>query len=182
MADSFNLQVVGDLDEIWEELVAKAAKNPNAFARAEISDFLAVKTANDELRQTAIIQLFKTMREIAEHANRKNAQIIIESVEPHYFSLGQMNLSGAMLRFRRGVRCLTVEAGWTRTPKDGFMRGNALAIAIISHFGMVHESAELHLIRFENRPRWFKVGDERMRISFELEDLIKHFRIFLETP
>jgi hypothetical protein len=174
------LQFVNDFDEIRKELITEAAITPNALAGEELFDFIAVRTANDKIRRNAINQLFSTMQEIAKHANRKNANIIIQSTEPHHFSIGQMNLSGAMMRFRRGIRCMTVEAGWTRTPKDGFMRGNALAIAKISHFGMTHENVELHLIKFENRPHWFKVDDEQMRISFELEDLIGHFQIFLE--
>jgi hypothetical protein len=121
------------------------------------------------------------MREIAEHANRKNAGIAVETADPHRFSLGHATLSGSLLKFRQGVRSLTVEAGWTRAPGDGFMRGNALAAARITHFGISKANVELHLLKFEDRPQWFVVADERRRVSFELAVLIKHFRIFLGT-
>ena len=56
----------------------------------------------------------------------------MENENPHNFRLRGANLVGSLLRVRQGVRCLTVEAGWTRTPNDGFMRGGALAIARIT--------------------------------------------------
>lgn len=171
---------MNELDEFWEQLLAEAAKNPNKIQNQRLNDFLAVKTANDSIRQTAVNGLFETMLEIAAHANRKNANIVIERENTHRFSLEKFSMTGEFLKFRRGVRCLTVEAGWTRTPKDGFMRGNALAVARISHFGMPKANAELHLLKFENQPQWFTIDKNGMKISLELEDLIKHFQIFLE--
>lgn len=173
------LQAMHELNEVWEQFIAEAAKNPQAIEQTGLADFIAVKTANDTLRETAVKWLLDTMRSAAEHANLKNANIKIESQDAHRFSMEKMHLAGALLRFRQGVRCLTVEAGWTRTPTDGFMRGNALAVARITHFGMAKSNAELHLVKFENRPQWFTINRNLMRISFEIEDLIKHFQIFL---
>ncbi|HEY0457908.1 MAG TPA: hypothetical protein VGC97_02080 [Pyrinomonadaceae bacterium] len=172
------LQSMNNLSEVWEALIAEAGQNPPSSPEG-FNEFLAVKTANDHLRETAVGWLLDTMRTAAEHANRKNAGIKVEQEEPHRFSIGRMHLGGALLRFRQGIRCLTVEAGWTRTPADGFMRGNALAVARLTHFGIAKENAELHLVRFEDRPQWFTVSENGMRISFELEDLIRHFQIFL---
>lgn len=171
---------MNELDEVWEQLLAEAAKNPNKIQNQRLNDFLAVKTANDSIRQTAVKALFDAMLEIAVHANRKNANIIIEHENTHRFSLEKFSLVGELLKFRRGVRCLMVEAGWTRTPKDGFMRGNALAVARITHFGISKANAELHLLKFENEPRWFTIDKKGLKISLELEDLIRHFQIFLE--
>ncbi len=173
------LQTMHELDEVWEQLIAEAVKNPQNISREGLAEFIAVKTANDALRETGVKWLLDTMTTAAEHANLKGARIIIENIAAHRFSANKANLAGSLVRFRQGVRCLTVEAGWTRTPSDGFMRGNALAIAKITHFGMSKASAELHLIKFEDKPRWFTVGEERLRISFELKDLIKHFQVFL---
>jgi hypothetical protein len=171
---------MNELNEVWEQLLAEAAKTPNIIQNQRLKDFLAVKTANDLIRQTAIKTLFDAMLEIAVRANRKNANIIIEHENSHRFSLEKFSLSGEALKFRRGVRCLMIEAGWTRTPQDGFMRGNALAVTRISHFGISKANAELHLLNFENEPRWFTINKNGMKISLELEDLIKHFQIFLE--
>ncbi len=173
------LQAMNELDEVWEQLIAEAARDPQAASRDGLAEFLAVKTANDALRETAVKWLFETMQEVAEHANRNNARITIEKADSHRFSAGTTSYVGSLLKFRQGVRCLTVEAGWTRSPGDGFMRGNALAVARLTHFGLARANAELHLIKFEDRPRWFTVGADRLRISFELKDLINHFQVFL---
>jgi hypothetical protein len=170
---------MNELNEVWEELIAEAAKNPLATNGEGFAEFLAVKNANDAARETAVGWLFEMMRKAAEHANAKNANIQIESAEPHRFSLGEMQLGGRLLRFRQGIRAMTVEAGWTRAPGDGFMRGNALAAARITHFGVPEANAELHLVRFEEQPRWFTYTKLGLRVSFEIEDLIRHFQVFL---
>lgn len=171
---------MNELAEVWEQLLAEAAENPNVIQNQRLKDFLAVKTANDSIRQTAVKALFDAMLKIAVHANQKNANIIIEHANTHRFSLEKFSLSGELLKFRRGVRCLMIEAGWTRSPQDGFMRGNALAVARITHFGISRANAELHLLKFENEPRWFSINKNGIKMSLELEDLIRHFQIFLE--
>src|SRR5205809_7855216 len=99
------LQTMNELNEVWEQLIAEAAKNPQAIKQQGLAEFIAVKTANDQIRQNAVGWLLDTTRQAAEHANQKNANIIIESAEPHRFSIEKMHLSGAMHRFRQGIRC-----------------------------------------------------------------------------
>ena len=173
------LQTMNELDDVWEQLIDEAARNPQSVKREGLAEFIAVKTANDALREAGVKWLLDTMRQTAEHANRKGVNLMIETKEAHRFALGKMTLAGRLLRFRQGVRCLTVEAGWTRTPNDGFMRGNALAAAQLTHFGISKANAELHLVKFEDRPRWFTVDQNGLRVSFEIEDLIRHFQVFL---
>jgi hypothetical protein len=144
-----------------------------------LAEFIAVKAANDEIRESSVRWLLETMRGAAEHANLKNAGITIETEESHRFSMGEMHLRGSLLRFKQGIRSMTVEAGWTRAPADGFMRGSALAIARITHFGIPRENAELHLLKYEDRPQWFTVTKLGLRVSFEITDLIRHLQIFL---
>jgi hypothetical protein len=170
---------MNELNEVWEQLIAEAAKNPQAVADQGFAEFIAVKSANDAIRETSVRWLLDTMRQAAEHANLKGVGITIESDDAHRFSTDKMQLGGKMLRFRQGVRSMTVEAGWTRTPNDGFMRGNALAVARITHFGIAKANAELHLLKYEDRPQWFTVTTIGLRVSFEIQDLIKHFQIFL---
>jgi hypothetical protein len=174
------LIAMNELDQVWDEMLAAAAQARPEAQPAVVADYLELKNANDRVRDTAVGWLFATAREIAEHANRKNAQIAIEEKDGHRFPYRSAELSGPRLVFRRGVRALTLEAGWTRAPGDGFMRAGALAVARISHFGLSKANAELHLLKFEDRPQWFAVPDEQRRISFELEDLIGHFKIFLD--
>lgn len=170
---------MNELDAMWDEMLAEAAKRAPTGAPALVSEFLALKTANDEIRQMSVKWLLDAMTEAAAHANRQNANISIENETSHRFAYHNASLVGPLVRFRQGVRCLTIEAGWTRAPGDGFMRGNALAVARITHFGISKANAELHLLRFEDRPRWFTISKDGMKISFELRDLIEHFQIFL---
>lgn len=167
------------LNEVWEELINEAARNPLAVGGEGFAEFLAVKNANDRIRETSVKWLLDMMRQAAEHANGKGVGIKIEAADAHRFSVDKMHLAGALLRFRQGIRSMTIEAGWTRTPADGFMRGNALAVARITHFGIARANAELHLIKHEDRPQWFTVTNVGLRVSFEIQDLIKHFQIFL---
>ena len=170
---------MNELNEVWEQLIAEAAKNPSEAGGEGFAEFLAVKTANDRVRETSVRWLLDTMRQAAEHANLKDAGITIETGESHRFSIDKMHLAGELLRFRQGIRCMTVEAGWTRTPADGFMRGGALAVARITHFGIARANAELHLLNHDDRPQWFTVTTIGLRVSFEIQDLVKHFQIFL---
>ena len=173
------LQTMDELNEVWEQLIAEAAQNPQNIEQAGLAEYIAVKSANDAIRETAVRSLLDKMRGAAEHANQKNANITIESADPHRFSIDKMHLGGYLLRFRQGIRTMSVEAGWTRAPADGFMRGNALAVARITHFGIPRENAELHLVRYEDRPQWFTITKLGLRVSFEVQDMIRHFQIFL---
>jgi len=87
---------------------------------------------------------------------------------------------GELLRLRYGVRCMTVEAGWTRTPSDGFMRLGALAFARITHFGLPHENAEFVLTDNGDGQTWARVRRERPDKDSSLEELEGHFRVLLD--
>jgi hypothetical protein len=136
---------------------------------------------SDVIRVACAKWLFDSALEIASQANRQNAAISVENENPHRFVFGKSNLSGSLSHFRQGVRCLTIEAGWTRTPSDGFMRGGALACARITHFGLNKHNAELVLTRDENLPNWFSVDKNESRTLFDFKNLQNHFEIFLGT-
>ena len=113
------LQTMNDrLDEVWEQLIAEAAKNPSEAGGEGFAEFLAVKNANDQIRETSTRWLLDTMRQAAEHANVKGVGITIENQDAHRFSIDKMRarkeavidtLSGglAQLAKRRGVRVIT---------------------------------------------------------------------------
>ena len=166
-------------EDNWSQMLDEAALRARSAGRGDVADYIALRTRNDEIRRTAVDWLFDAMREFAGEANRRHAGILVEDSDPHRFSIGTTGLEGSLLRFRQGVRCLTVEAGWTRNPSDGFMRGGALALARITHFGRAKNNAELHLVRFEDKPRWFTINPDGMKTSFEITDLVDHFRVFL---
>lgn len=168
-----------DTDDLFEQFLAAATLHAPVVRNSSLAGFIALKTANDALRTIHSKRFFDLLTSAAAHAAGKGVAIDVEHADGHRFKIEKMTLAGEVYRFRHGIRCLTAEAGWTRTPSDGFMRGNALAVARLSHFGYARETEELHLLKFEDEPRWFRVAKDATRISFEPEDVVRHFRLLL---
>ena len=169
------LAAMNELDETWSRMLAVAIEKAKDAGRDGVADYLALKQSNDVIRQASVDWLFDSFVKIASEANRQNASITIEREEPHEFSFGNAKMAGSLIRIRLGVRRLTVEAGWPRTPSHGFMRGGALAAARIVHFGMPKAGAEIVLARDSDLPVW-RLDDGT---TFESNDLTEHFRVFL---
>jgi hypothetical protein len=139
---------------MWSQMLDEAIAAARSTGREGLADYLDLKSRNDALRSAGVRWLFGSVIEIAGEANRLFPSLEIEREDPHNFPHRGANIAGALLRVRHGVRCLTVEAGWTRTPADGFMCGGALAIARISHFGMSKMNMDLLLKPSEDVPGW----------------------------
>ena len=168
-----------ELEEVWSKMLSEAAIKARNENRADVVEYLALKANNDQIRAASVKWLFDSLMEIAAEANRNQAGIVIEQENAHRFAFGNASLVGSLARFRQGVRCLTVEAGWTRTPADGFMRGGALACARITHFGISKQNEDLLLVANENAPGWISVDKNGKRAVFDSRNLQNHFRIFL---
>ncbi len=175
----FYSENMSELDEVWEHDLEIAVENAKQTNRFELADYLTLKASNDKIRTESVKWLFDTVLEIVFAFNDHGARIKIEQKEKHRFKFGNSNLRGPQLKLQQGVRCLTLDAGWTQTPSDGFMRGGALAAAMITHFGFSKMNEELVLLRYENHPQWFSVLDERNRASFNMQSFKKHFEVFL---
>ncbi|HUR96590.1 MAG TPA: hypothetical protein VMZ26_00855 [Pyrinomonadaceae bacterium] len=168
---------MNELDEAWSRMLAEALANAKSSGRGDVADYLALKQSNDLIRQTGVDWLFDAFIEIASEANRQNPHLTIEREEPHEFEFKQARMAGSLIRVRSGVRSMMVEAGWTRTPAHGFMRGGALAAARIRHFGKPAADIELMLMKSDEVPGWRSViGD-----SFDSTSLREHFEILLES-
>src|SRR5215470_2131826 len=113
-------------------MLAESSANARAAGRHAVADYIALKASNDQIRERGVRWLFDSLIELAAIANRQNIAVTIEREDPHSFHHLGANMVGSLIRFRHGVRCLTLQAGWTRTPRDGFMRGQALAAARIT--------------------------------------------------
>lgn len=172
------LSIVNELDEIWTEMIEKAIADARKNDRHDVAAYLTLKATNDLIRSTSVRWLFDSLVEIVARHNRGIANVQIEKENPHNFAFGQANMVGSMLRLRLGLRCLTLEAGWTRTPKDGFMTGGALAVAQITHFGIREKNASLVLLREDDLPQWFSVDRSDKKQVFDSRHLQKHFQIF----
>ena len=145
---------MSDLDTFWSQMIDNAIENANADGREHVADFLRLRAKNDAIRHAGanwLLEAFITTGMTPELISRG---LTVERTDSHQFKHGNSSLVGSQLRFQLGVRCLSVEVGWTRTPSDGIMRGGALAFAHVSHFGMISENEHFALILEEPRPRW----------------------------
>jgi sugar phosphate isomerase/epimerase len=174
------LKPMDELDEIWQRLLDEAAAKAKTTANSDVADYLTLKAGNDAMRSAGCRWLFDSFLELSEEANRRGIRLDVENENPHRFSIGPATMVGSLLRFRLGVRNLTVEAGWTRTPADGFMRGGSLANARISHFGISKANADLMLVRQNENlaPQWFSVQSNNSRNLLSSNDLRQHFKVF----
>lgn len=170
---------MSELDEIWERAIREAAVKSQAAGRSDVADYLTLKASNDQIRAAGCRWLFDSFLELSETVNKQGIRLDIENENPHGFAAGSARMVGSLLCFRCGVRALTVEAGWTRTPDDGFMRGGALARARITHFGMTKSNAELMLIQPRDiAPKWVSIEADGTQKPFADKDLNRHFQIF----
>ena len=159
----------------WDDLLALKIEQARMAGRHDIADYLTLKQSNDAIRQAAVSWLFDTFVEFALEAGRRHSAVTVEREEPHEFDFRGARMAGSLVRVRFGVRNLTVEAGWTRSPSHGFMRGGALAAARLIHFGLPKENAELQLIKTDESPVWRSASGD----LFDLDDVVKHLKVLL---
>lgn len=171
---------MNELDKIWAEMLAKAAENAKISGKGDVADYINLKAANDLFRSTAVKWLFDAMYEISGEAVRAGFAVTIEKTEPHSFRYHGGNMIGSSVDFRCGVRCLTLEAGWTRTPSDGFMRGGALAFARFRHRGIPKANEDAALVRNTELPAWQRVVENKFEGHIGLNELAVHMMILTE--
>lgn len=170
---------MAELDEMWSRMLDEAIAAARSSGRGHVADYLDLRSRNDALRTAGVRWLFEAVIGIAGEANRQFPGIDIEREDPHNFPHGGANMAGALLRVRHGVRCLTIEAGWTRTPTDGFMRGGALAVAKITHFGIAKMNMDILLKPSEDAPGWVAVSPDGRQARVDETFLLRHFSVFL---
>jgi hypothetical protein len=170
-----------ELDQMWSQMLTEAAAKAIDSGRSDIVRYLRLKAANDAIRAEGVNWLCGSVIELAAEANRRHPAIAIERREPNVYRRGNSNMVGSLIQVRLGVRCLTLEAGWTRTPSDGIMRGGILAAARISHFGMSKANADLSLAYSGDLPLWFIDEEGQSRRPFRIRDLNEHFMILMDV-
>lgn len=143
-----------ELDQIWSKMLSDAGENAANAGRHDIAEYLRLKASNDAIRMAGVAWLFNTVIDIAGLAQRDRHGIAIEREDPHSFKFSTSNMVGSLVRIRHGVRCLTVEAGWARTPSDGVMRNGSLAAGRITHFGMPKNNSEIRFVHLDTLPQW----------------------------
>lgn len=159
---------MSELDAEWQRVLAEVERRAHAKGRGDVADYVRLRATNDAARNTGIKWLLGTFTQLAGEANRRGANINIESSsgEIHRFSDAAATMVGVQSVLRFGVRTLTIEAGYPRQPADGFVRGGGLARANLKHFGDVRAGRGLLLVRDEKGvPRWFTIEDETNKLS-----------------
>lgn len=171
---------MNELDDIWSEKLSDTIEQVRGSGRGDLADFLELKAANDAMRQTEIENLFKLLIDRALSFENIDKNIQVERESPHSFVHRNATMSGYLLRLSRGVRCLTVEAGWTRRPGDGFMRFGALVFARITHFGLPEKNVELILKPNDGNNLWHIVRFGSPAEAIERDGVERHVDILID--
>jgi hypothetical protein len=146
---------VSEFDEEYEQRLAEAQRRAGSRGRDDVLDYLAVRASNDRLRARGVEWLLDSFTALAGELNRAGAGLTLQRTESHRFRVGHSTMVGTRLVLRNGIRELTIEAGWPRTPRDGIVRGGGLACARVSHFGAPSAGEELLLAPWEaGGARW----------------------------
>jgi hypothetical protein len=169
---------MGELDEAWAAALSEAEHRARLAGRKDVAEYLALKNSNDLIRKAAVEWLVSGFATVAGEANRAGASIQISKKEGHRFPLGSSTMVGHLLILTNGVRTLSVEAGWPRTPRDGFVRGGGIACANIRHLGIKNASDELLLARSNTGgPVWKSVLKKRSVLHES--DIRRHISILI---
>lgn len=173
---------MNELDIEWEQKIAEAQQRARAAGRSDVGDYLSLRATNDMARSTGVNWLLEAFTALAGEANRAGAAITLSRNEPHRFPVGASTMVGTELTLRRGVRALTVEAGWPRTPRDGIVRGGGLAAARIGHFGNRDAGEDLLLTQTEQgAPQWFVVETSGTRTPLLEDRFRRHLSKLLDA-
>ena len=167
---------MGGFDEEYERSMQEARERARGGGRGDVLEYLDLKAANDAARTRAIEWLLEAFTAVAGELNRTGAGLTLARTDAHRFRVGNSTMVGPRLVLRRGVRALTVEAGWPRAPRDGIVRGGGLASATIGHFGDARAGCELLLVPdTQTDARWFVIDKTGARTELHPEHLRRHF-------
>jgi hypothetical protein len=101
------------------------------------ADYLALKAANDQLRERGKQWLLDSFSQLCAEANRRlmaqpNQAGIQTGSQQWQFKVENATMAGERLGLRYQFRTLTVEVGWPQLPEHGFLTDGAMARARIS--------------------------------------------------
>jgi hypothetical protein len=146
-----------------------------------VVEYLSLRAANDSVRARAVEWLLESFMAAAGELNRAGAGLTLARTDSHRFRVGNSTMVGARLVLRRGVRALTVEAGWPRAPRDGIVRGGGLASATVSHFGDARAGEELLLVPDAHADaRWLVIEKTGTRTELHPERPRQHVARLLD--
>ena len=171
---------MSELDEAWVLAMAEAENRARASGRADIGEYIALRNSNDRKRKFGADWIIKAFTEAAGEVNRAGASLQTSNADGHRFKVGSATMVGRLLTVTSGVRSISVEVGWPRTPNDGFVRGGGLACANIQHFGMKAASEHLRLeVDRKGLPHWQRHPHHGERSEFHEADVKHHMAVLL---
>ena len=171
-----------DLDVEWKQRLEEAQRRARESGRCDVADYLFLRAENDAARNVGLEWLLDSFTSLAGEANRAGATLQLAREDSHRFPFGNSTMVGARLTLRAGVRTLTVEAGWPRTPGDGIVRGGGLANGRIAHFGNRSAGEDLLLARSAGgSPQWFVIEPAGTRTPLAEERMRRHLAHLLNT-
>ena len=159
------------------KLLADAEARAASSGNTDVADYLRLRAGNDLSRQEGVSQLIASFIAAVSPYMAARPKLMIDRIDGHRFGHGSSYMTGTLFEMRHGVRCLTVEAGWVRTPGDGIMRNGALAIALVKHFGMPAAAQVLRLMPTDSGRAWIGEGEDAP-ITVSLVE--SHVRLLLE--
>ena len=175
---------LSELEAEWARRLQEAEARAHRSGRSDVADYLALRASNDVARNVGIEWLLATFTAHALEANGAGAGIELTRADEHRFRVGNSTMVGRLLKLTSGVRVLTIEAGWPRTPRDGIVRGGGLASARISHFGKRRDDDELLLVHDAGdtnaAPRWLILEATGARPALEEARVSQHVSKLLD--
>jgi hypothetical protein len=172
---------VSEIEEAWALALAEAEQRARLAGRRDVAEYLALRNSNDLLRKTGLDWLLLTFSDLAGQANRKGAGIQISTEDDHRFRIGTATMVGQLLTLKSGVRTLFIEAGWPRTPRDGFIRGGGLARANIRHLGIPSASQHLQLTKSQSgSPQWMVIDNHGSPSHLQTAGMRRHLEVLID--
>lgn len=165
-----------ELDLVWSQMLADAGEKAAGSGRHAVAEYLRLKATNDAIRSRGVAWLIDAFVAVAAAQQGPRTDVTIMREDPYRFERGTSRMVGSCVEIRHGVRCLSVAAGWARTPSDGIMRGGALAFAQIRHFGLPRAGTELRLVHSDDLPQWL----DDTGSAVDIETVRGHIDLFLD--
>jgi hypothetical protein len=166
---------VSGFEEDYESRMAEARTRARAQGRGDVLEYLSLRASNDSARARGVEWLLDCFMAAAGELNRAGAGLTLARTDSHRFRVGASTMVGSRLTLSRGLRSLTVEAGWPRAPRDGIVRGGGLASARAGHFGDRKADEEFLLVLAgPEDARWLVVEKTGARTELLEERLRAH--------
>ena len=153
------------------------------------AEYLALKAANDQLRERGKQWLLDTLTQLCADANRtlitQPDQAGIQTGSQEWqFKVETATMAGERFGARYGYRTLTVEVGWPRLPEHGFLTDNALARALVSlsQNTMLQPEVIAELVFKKvggSEPAWFDFKNKQIGEPITAVQLQKYFNLIL---